>query len=292
MGLSAVSASCSISELPSLGQLQVLKVHRVNDLAALLTQGTNLRWLEVAEAGGTSPGMMHCTNRHARHELATAATWSSKLQVFSIDDCLQLSEDALHNISSMGMSQLRWLRLRRWPCTELPHTVVRAPALLRLDLTASCSITQLPQELGNLVKLKWLILSGCSDLTELPHSTGNLQWLECLQMDGCSSLRGLPNSLGRLRSLTTLGLRDCCSLQALPDSVTQLLLLQSVNLYHCSSLRCLPAGFGDLALKYFDIGPSVMFKVPRKWIAKWVSSGKCRKTFRMSCAHACGVVHA
>lgn len=242
--------------------------------------------------GHITCGVLHSTNRHAKHELASAATLSSKLQVFSIDDCLQLSEDALHNISSMGMSQLIWLRLRRWPCTELPHTVVRTPALLRLDLTASCSITQLPQELGNMVKLKWLILSGCSDLTELPHSTGNLQSLEILHMDGCSSLREMPHSLGRLQSLTTLTLRGCRSLQELPDSATQLLLLQSVNLCYCSSFKKLPAGFGNLALKYINIGPFPQSKIPHEWIAKWESSGKCRNSLRRSCAHVCGVVHA
>jgi hypothetical protein len=41
-----------ISDLPPLGQLRVLRAHEVDDLAAVLTKGTNLHWLEVTGARG------------------------------------------------------------------------------------------------------------------------------------------------------------------------------------------------------------------------------------------------
>ncbi|WIA15260.1 hypothetical protein OEZ85_001932 [Tetradesmus obliquus] len=80
VGLMAPGASCSISNLPLLGQLRVLRVHRVDDLAAVLAQGTNLQWLEVAKAG--------CCSLQA---LPDSITQLKQLQVVSLSGCSSIS---------------------------------------------------------------------------------------------------------------------------------------------------------------------------------------------------------
>lgn len=268
----ARSASCTINELPPLAQLCVLRVRTVDDLTSLLTQGTNLRWLQVQEAEGSF-------SRDVQH--GHAAAWSSKLEILNIGACQQLGEEEcshlLQLIGKMVAPQLRWLQLRGWPCAELPHTLFQAPrwpALLHLAFTASSSLEQLPHELGNLVNIIRLDLSGCSELKELPDSTTNLQRLKVLNLNCCIGLRLLPNSLGKLQCLEALKLAGCSSLQALPDSIAQLQLLRTVDLSYCSELCSLPAGFEHLPLQTF-LYKYLNAYVPSEWLSKWDSSGKC-----------------
>jgi hypothetical protein len=280
----ATNASCTIAELPPLAQLRVLDVYTVDDLATVLAQATNLRWLSLAKADG----MVRSSTHNVRH--GPTATWSSKLQVITIGACDELGEEKrshlLQLICKMDVPQLRTLRLWNWPCAELPNTILQARALLRLDLTNSSSLLQLPQELGNLVNIRWLTLHGCSSLQELPDSTTDLRLLKWLDLKDCSSLKLLPNSLGKLQHLESVNLSNCRSLQALPDSITQCP-LRAVMIRGCSSIHCLPAGFDDLPLEYFSY-TNLKADIPPEWIAHWRSLGKCCQQLWMSTVHMHG----
>jgi Leucine-rich repeat (LRR) protein len=278
VGLIATHASCTITELPPLAQLRVLQVVGVDDLAAVLTQGTNLRWLQVGTAETCDP------SPYVRHDHAV-----TKLQVLKFWACHELGEDLLQLICSMDAPQLRWLQLWFWPYAELPHTLFQAQALLHLDLSDSSSLEQLPRELGNLVNLRRLKLDGCSGLKDLPDSTTDLRRLIVLSLKKCSNLKLLPKSLGKMQCLEHLILPGCRSLQALPDSITQLQLLWDVDLSQCSSLCCLPAGFGNLPLQYF-VCKDLKMDIPPDWLANWTSSGKCGRGFLGSAVHMPGGV--
>jgi hypothetical protein len=274
-------------------------VRAVDDLAAVLTQGTNLQWLQVDEAVGMvrSASRDSLTVGHGH-----AAVWSSKLQVLGIGAQStrtvfhQLGEEECSHlvqlIGNMDAPQLRWLRLCRWPNVELPHTLFQATGLLHLAVPWSSRLTQLPQELGNLVNIRWLNLSGCSSLTGLPDTTTNLRRLKFLDLTKCINLELLPNSLGKLQHLEILNLSRCRSLQALPDSITQCP-LRAVTLSGCSNIRCLPAGFGQLPLQFFSYTMTLRLPtytdlnvdVPPEWIDQWESTGKCRHNIQMSTVH-------
>lgn len=276
VGLMADGARCNIGELPPLDQLRVLRVYQVDDLAAVLAQGTNLRWLELAAAADLPPRMVRPAWQHVPGD--DDAAWSSKLQVLTVADCRCLLQDEncaklLQLLHTMEAPELRWLRLWCWPTIELPPTYVQATHLLHLDLSFS-RLQQLPRELGNLVNLRWLDLSDCSSLTRLPHSTTNLRQLEWLELRECSSLTELPPLIGCLERMGTLSLSGCSSLQALPESISQLPRLEMFDLTGCSSISRLPADLGKLPLKYFEYS-DLKVDIAPEWIEIWKSSGKC-----------------
>jgi hypothetical protein len=261
-----------IGELPPLAKLQVLKVYSVEDLAAVLIKGTDLRWLEVAE--NSCKGYYPCV---AFPQQDVAGVGPSKLQVLSIEFDRPWTEGHdcppyLHIMGNMSMPKLKWLKLTDWPCAELPATVIKAKSLLMLDLAGALVLKRLPRELGNLENLRCLNLSSCSGLLELPDSITDLRWLEYLSLSLCTSIKKLPASLGKLQRLVALNLSICADLQGLPESFTQLQQLQVLDISHCSSIRSLPASLGDLPLKIFDYTSSV--EIPPEWIMKWKNSGK------------------
>jgi hypothetical protein len=265
VGILARNSHFSVSELPRLAQLRVLRVREVDDLAAVLIQGTNLRWLDVAAA----KGMVLSSSQQQ------AGMWSTNLQVLNL--CLTGSEEDslgyMQLIDRMCMPRLMTMTLRHWPSPELPRTVCQTYSLLCLDLTGSHRLKRLPQQLGDLVDLKWLTLTGCSTLPELPKSITDLLRLERFDLDECSSLEKLPESIGKLQSLEILDLSGCTSLLSLPDSLTQLQRLRALDLSDCTNINCLPTSLGDMQLKWFG-NTGLLAAVPPDCMTKLRTSGK------------------
>ena len=72
--------------------------------------------------------------------------------------------------------------------------------------------------IGNLRLLIELKIEGCRDFTDLPEEIGALVKLQHFSLGGCSSLRELPSSIGNLISLTELDLSGTRIVE-LPNSI-------------------------------------------------------------------------
>ncbi|MGJ2543746.1 leucine-rich repeat domain-containing protein, partial [Salmonella enterica subsp. enterica serovar Paratyphi A] len=83
-------------------------------------------------------------------------------------------------------------------------TSVQASSCLKELKLANCSLSYLPDEIGNLISLQSLDLQQ-NNLITLPDRICNLTCLERLNL-GCNNVSHLPSEIGRLTSLGYLNL--------------------------------------------------------------------------------------
>ncbi|KAH7853625.1 hypothetical protein Vadar_004804 [Vaccinium darrowii] len=137
-------------------------------------------------------------------------------------------------------------------------TSVQASSCLKELKLANCSLSYLPDEIGNLISLQSLDLRQ-NNLITLPDRICNLTCLESLNL-GCNNVSHLPSEIGRLTLLSYLNLGFlpepeypfCKSLKlqckrslTLPDSFWSLTGLWSLSFDGCD-LSHLPREIGNL----------------------------------------------
>jgi hypothetical protein len=114
--------------------------------------------------------------------------------------------DQLATLTTLNLSGVvelpAWVEQRTtWVSLGLPSFILALPSwvtrLAALDLSWCCSLTGLPESLGQLAALKPLNLIGCDELTGLPESLGQLVSLTTLNLESGSAFTGLPESLGQ-----------------------------------------------------------------------------------------------
>ncbi|CAK9194562.1 unnamed protein product [Sphagnum troendelagicum] len=130
--------------------------------------------------------------------------------------------------------------------TELPKDIGKLLKLIELDLTFCSSLKALPDSMSQLKELKHLNLSGCVQLRSFPNSIVHMSQLNTFQLSKCYKLKNLPAEFGRLQSLT-FRLRICQKLENLPMELGKLQSLVKLDLSSCSELGSLPDSIVDLS---------------------------------------------
>ncbi|XP_047978635.1 putative disease resistance protein RGA1 [Salvia hispanica] len=100
---------------------------------------------------------------------------------------------------------LRWLDLSRSDMSKDGLGIICKLYFLQTLLLPSCSLTEIPREIGNLVELRHLDLSWNQGIKELPESISSLVELQILKIEG-TGINCLPEALGELSNLRTLQL--------------------------------------------------------------------------------------
>lgn len=88
-------------------------------------------------------------------------------------------------------------------------------------------------------------MRDCCTLSTLPESIGNLKNLKVIKLDDCIALNQLPPTIGNLKSLERLIIVHC-ALTELPESVGGLYALKELQIKDCSAFTIIPESFGDL----------------------------------------------
>ncbi|XP_078687163.1 uncharacterized protein LOC144919561 [Branchiostoma floridae x Branchiostoma belcheri] len=124
---------------------------------------------------------------------------------------------------------------------------------------ANCSLTALPDSLGDLQSLTSLDISNNS-LKTLPNTILHMATLKVLNVSNCS-LTALPDSLGDLQSLTSLDISRN-PLKTLPSTILHMATLKVLNVSNCT-LTALPDSLGDLqSLTSLDISRNPLKTLP------------------------------
>ncbi|XP_028807424.1 disease resistance-like protein DSC1 [Neltuma alba] len=131
-------------------------------------------------------------------------------------------------------------------------------SLETIDLSGTCNLTELPNNIKHLPRLYDLNVSGCKDLQslpELPPSIGVLDAGKCtslttlqfishteasLSTDEITPGSTFCSSVSCPKNLRILILNDCEQLHELPAGIKHLSNLEEINLSNCRRLRSLP----------------------------------------------------
>jgi Leucine-rich repeat (LRR) protein len=136
-------------------------------------------------------------------------------------------------------SKMNWDYLQ--PLDNWSGVILRADRVDSLDLPF-CSISILPEEIGNLTNLISLSITS-SFLTELPREIGNLTKLTRLSL-ASNSITTIPIEIGDLKELTWLSLFNN-SLTTIPMNLWNLTNLEYLN-FSMNSLTTLSAEIDNL----------------------------------------------
>ena len=101
------------------------------------------------------------------------------------------------------MVTLNGLNLSRSGIVELPKSIVRLKKLQILNLSYTCNLLELPEDVGNLESLNRLNLR-CSRIKSIPTSVGRLKKLTHLDLVCTKELECIPKEIGDLVSLKVL----------------------------------------------------------------------------------------
>lgn len=143
----------------------------------------------------------------------------------------------------------------------LPRNKEKLLLLTELTLDWDNLITELPQEIGNLVNLKSLDIQSTS-LTKLPQEIGKLINLELLDLKN-NNLNELPKEIGKLVKLKHLFLWGN-NLTALPKEIGNLVHLEWLNLQQ-NSLTTIPKEIGNLTnLKWLLLEDNGLIDLPQE----------------------------
>ncbi|KAH7854420.1 hypothetical protein Vadar_013570 [Vaccinium darrowii] len=152
-----------------------------------------------------------------------------------------------------------------YSCLKKVWSGYKASSCLKELKLANCSLSYLPDEIGNLISLQSLDLQQ-NNLITIPDRICNLTCLKFLDL-ACNNVSRLPSEIGRLTSLEYLNLGFLTEIEALtslknlrhqckrslalplPDSIWSLTRLRRLILDGCN-LSHLPSEIGNLASLY------------------------------------------
>ncbi|XP_057772162.1 putative disease resistance protein RGA3 [Salvia miltiorrhiza] len=155
------------------------------------------------------------------------------------------------------LTHLRWLKLSGTCLSKEDLKIISRFYFLQTLLLATCSLEEIGEEIGNLVKLRNLDLSENKLLKELPESMCSLIELQILNISMCSHLIGLPQGIHRLQNLQHLFIGGTPASRRLPRGLGELSGLRTLKLgwlhvgngYNKGLLKKLNRLTGDLRLE-------------------------------------------
>ncbi|KAB2628000.1 disease resistance protein RGA3 [Pyrus ussuriensis x Pyrus communis] len=106
--------------------------------------------------------------------------------------------------------------------------ILQLKCLRTLNLS-DCGISEVPEEIGELIHLRHIDLSRNYGLKILPDSICELYNLYTLSLYGCDSLEKLPDNMGKLISLKHLYVEGCDKLKYLPKGILRLKKLKRID---------------------------------------------------------------
>ncbi|XP_058078826.1 putative disease resistance protein RGA3 [Magnolia sinica] len=256
-------------QLPPLGQLQFLKVLKIDGMDAVKSIGNHFYGNDVVEA---FPSLKELTIE----DMPNLEEWSGfdgrqifpHLHQLTVSGCPKLTmlpclgspKDLilmesnemllgtvanLTSLSSLWIEDFQELEL-------LPDGLLQNNACLSMLSISRCpKLKSLPRELGNLAALESLVISQNEELVSLPEELQNLTSLHSLHIDVCNALTSLQ--LQGLSSLQELTIFECRSLTSLIGELQHLTAFQSLTLIMCPELASLPEGMQHLtSLRLWD----------------------------------------
>ncbi|XP_030470437.2 disease resistance protein L6-like isoform X2 [Syzygium oleosum] len=163
-------------------------------------------------------------------------------------------------------SSLERLTLQCSSLERIESFIGNLQLLIELKIEGCRDFTDLPEEIGALVKLKHFSLGGCSSLRELPGSIGNLTSLIELDLSD-TGIRELPNSIGKLKSLRILRFPVISSIgsQQLPSGICTLVNLEELDLsWHYEMKGEIPVEIGELSsLRILNLEKTRICGIPK-----------------------------
>ncbi|XP_004289341.1 PREDICTED: probable disease resistance protein At5g66900-like [Fragaria vesca subsp. vesca] len=123
--------------------------------------------------------------------------------------------------------------MRKLPAEQLIH-------LTKLKITNCGLLTDLPEEIGNMVSLEVLRIEHCPLLAKFPNSIGNLKKLKFLKISGTILFHKFPDSIANLVNLEVLNMKE------LPEQIGELKSLRKLQMSGCRKLRKLPHSVSHL----------------------------------------------
>lgn len=143
--------------------------------------------------------------------------------------------------------------------TEIPTSISRLTKLITLDLSFQ-DFKTLPDEITQFPNLSYLRVAKNRSLTELPENIGNLSDLEILEFAG-TNVSILPKSIGLLSNLENIT-GNACQIKSIPNEIGQLRKLKSINLGY-NKIKDIPSQFGNLLeLEYLSLGDNDISRIP------------------------------
>ncbi|XP_028778391.1 disease resistance protein RML1A-like [Neltuma alba] len=131
-------------------------------------------------------------------------------------------------------------------------------SLQTIDLSGTCKLTELPNNIKHLSRLQHLNVSGCKDLQSFPELPPSIEVLDAgkctslktlrftshiessLSIDEITSGSTFCSSVSCLKNLRQLILNDCEQLYEIPAGIKHLSNLEEIELRNCRRLRSLP----------------------------------------------------
>lgn len=171
------------------------------------------------------------------------------------------------------LSSLKTLKI--YAVSLVPDAICSLSNLEFLNLR-SCGNTELPNDLGNLLKLKKLQIEGFVNVRTIPASIGNLKNLEELIINHFrnaytkSQLSGLviPKEIGKLSSLIKLNLEEN-GIESFPEGICNLTNLKELEMDSDVAIKYIPEEFVNLVnLEDFSIKLSKDCNIPSQFIVE------------------------
>ncbi|KAH0752512.1 hypothetical protein KY285_005660 [Solanum tuberosum] len=276
-----LSGSKRCKEIPSLGQLKLLRHLELVGFHELECIGPALYGVEISNIGSNNiiqvfPSLKELVLEDMRSLIEwkgdeVGVRMSPGLEKLRITDCPLLKSipnqfEILRELEIRGVdSEMPLLNL----CSNLT-------SLVDLYVSNVKELTCLPDEiLRNNVSLQYLCVSDCKEFRELPQSLYNLHSLKILEIDSCTNFSSLPvpngdnyltslqsldlpiGMLDQCRSLEFLRVRCCNNLVSFPLHVWEMPSLSYLDISQCPKLISVPeVGLHRLTgLQGLDIGP-------------------------------------
>lgn len=255
------------TKVPTLGQLPVLKILKMNGLNSVASIGSEF-YGEEGNKGILFPSLEQLELK----DFENLETWDDpgreeffiSLKILTITQCPKLKKipyiphlkhlelrkcNAKMLRSAAEMKSLSTLVIDSFPdLSHLPQGLLQNSPLISLTISSCPNLISLPWDLKTLSSLKSLTLQWCGELSSITQEIRHLTSLEYLEITECPSLVSLPEEgMKGLRSLKTLSIENCDNLTSLPNGINHLTSLEQLTIMYCPSLANLPNEFQHLS---------------------------------------------